>query len=126
MTHLRNELELFRGQIEELQGRMQQTVGRLAGPAGAVDMIRGRALEMRGKARQAMAITRMRAQELTETIRERPGMLAPPAALLIAGIAIAALAIYSPHTLARAWESLRRPVMQIVGTGRETVTGQMA
>lgn len=107
MSRLENQIELFKGQIEELQGRLQQTISMLEGPRGAAGMIRGRGLEMRGKARSSVARARMGAEDFAETMRRQPEVFTPYLVLLALGVTVASFAIFSPQSLARVWDWLR-------------------
>ena len=104
MARMDNNIAVFRGQIEEMLGKMEQSIGSLQGPRGTMTVLRGRELEMRGRARQTMGRVRMGFENVTGTIRERGFAIGP---IAIVAIGVSALAIFSPHTLNRAWHFLR-------------------
>lgn len=124
MTHMENQLELFRGHIEELQGKMQQALSQLEGPRGAMGMVKGRGLEMRGKARQTMARARMGVEDFSDTVQRHPENYAPFGGLFIAGLAVAAVAIFWPETFNRIRDWLQMTMEQgreRMGQAREQV-----
>lgn len=123
MSRIEDRLELFRGQIEELQGKMQRALGQLEGPRGIPTMLAGQSLEMRGRARQAMARARMGAAELSETIRKHPESLVPYVGLFALGVTVASLAIFRPQTLSRIWDWIQRPITQMARAGTEMGAG---
>jgi hypothetical protein len=108
VARMDNNITLFRGQVEEMLGKMQQTFGSLQGPSGFGTVLRGRELEIRGRARQSVGRMRLGFDNVTDTIRERGGAMAPFAPIVAIGLGLSAIAIFSPGTLNRAWNYLSR------------------
>lgn len=110
MARMDNNITVFRGQVEEMLGKMQQTFGSLQGPSGVGTVLRGRELEIRGRARQSIGRMRLGFENVADTIRMRGGAAAPFAPILAIGLGLSAVAIFSPGTLNRVWYYLRNQI----------------
>jgi hypothetical protein len=128
LSHLENQLEVFRGQIEELQGKMQQAMSQLEGLRGMTGYFSGRGHEMRGRARQTVARARIGVEDFRESVvpevfrmrRESGPSYAPYWGLFLTGAVIVALALIWPQAYSRIWGWFQRPVERAMGETEET------
>jgi len=104
------QFELLRGKVEELTGRLETMATQLKGLSDMgrwlSGQLHGRALELRGKGRQMMATSRLRAEELGEELPERASQLGPYAIIGAVLLGVAALAIVAPNVLTTAWDRI--------------------
>jgi hypothetical protein len=132
VARMDNNIAIVRGQVEEMLGKMQQSFGSLQGPSGIGTVLRGRELEIHGRARQSMGRVRLGFENVTDTIRERGGAYAPFAPIFALGLGLSAVAVFWPGALGRAWDYLRHqdwllgrrtPRTQFAEQARRTIFG---
>ncbi|MBI2940221.1 MAG: hypothetical protein HYY04_07240 [Chloroflexi bacterium] len=141
MGRVEHQLEFVRGQIDELTGRLQSTATQLKDLSDFSQwlsaQISGRALEVRGKGRQALATTRMRAEELGEGLQGTRVFPLVGIVVAAAGL-IAAVSLFWPEISAQlrsrfGWlfgevqesmEMARRQAAEMAGRVVETTTGR--